>query len=275
MKHELQYIDIDGIRLAYLDVGDGPETVVFSHSYLFDHRHFEHQIEALARHYRVIAFDHRDHGQSDRVDAGYVLDDLVADAISLIERLDVGPVHFVGLSTGGFVGMRIALKRPELIARLVLMDTDAGRDGFVGRLRNFALLTALRFVGVAPLVGTAMRLMFGRRFLGDPERRDEAEMWRRRLGENEAGALIRFARAILARDDVTARLAGIRAPTLVVVGEYDRALPPVAARRIARAIPGAALSVIPDAGHLCTVDQPSRVSDVLMRFLNWPVRQVS
>ena len=222
----MKRVTVDGVELAYLERGSGPETVVFSHSYLVDHRHFLPQIHALSEHYRVIAFDHRDHGQSAMSSTHYGLDDLVSDAVGLIDAVVGEPCHFVGLSTGGFVGMRIALRYPGRLLSLVLMDTDARSERTLLRIRNKLMLMSLRLFGAKPLMGQTMKLMFGPSFRADDERREEAELWKSRMAANDTRALIRFGSAIFARDDVLADLGSLRLPTLIMAGEHDRALAP-------------------------------------------------
>ena len=263
----MQRIAVDGIELAYVDEGSGPETVVISHSFLVDHRHFDAQIESLSRTHRVVAFDHRDHGASDRVGDDYDIHDLVKDADGVIRALDLAPCHFVGLSTGGFVGMRMALADPEHFRSLTLMDTSAGSESGVTGFKNRILLLLLRTIGLRPLLGTAMKTMFGPVFMKDPDRGDERELWRARMADNDPKALIRFGKAILGRDDVLDRMGEIRIPTLVVAGADDRAVPVKHARELAEAIPGAELSLVPDAGHLCTIEQPDAVGDLLGSFI--------
>lgn len=263
----VEHLEVGGTDLAYIDTGSGPETVVFSHSYLVDHRHFTPQIDALSATHRVVAYDHRDHGESRHASAPYELDDLVADGRAVLDGLGIDRCHWIGLSTGGFVGMRLALAEPERFATLTLMDTSAQRDDPRTRIKNRGLLLALRAVGIRPLLGTAMATMFAPAFRKDPARQDEVSLWRQRIAANDRDALIRFGNAIFGRDDILATLAALDVPTHVVVGEDDRATPPRFARAMAETIPGATLSVIPDAGHLCTIDQPAAVNDRLTEFL--------
>lgn len=260
-------VHVNGVDLAFIDVGHGPTTVVFSHSYLVDHRQFEAQIEDLSADHRVVAFDHRDHGRSQRLDAGYGMYDLVDDAEALLDELGVARCHFVGLSTGGFVGMRLAFRSPELFASLTLMDTSASTDRGLRRVRNTAMVAALGVVGTAPLMPFAMRTMFSTRFLRDRSRREEVEAWRSRIKANDADALRRFAGAIFSRDDVSSQIDRIRAPTLVVTGGEDRALPVDDARMLAATIPGADLVVVEEAGHLCTIERPGEVTAALRAFV--------
>lgn len=256
----------DGVQLHYTEHGAGEETVVFSHSYLVDHRHFGPQLEALRSRYRVLAYDHRGHGQSDRPSDGYTMERIYADGVAFVEALETGPVHWIGLSTGGFVGMRIACRRPELIRSLVLMDTSAGEPVF-NKIKYRTMFLMLRAFGFGPLLGSVMSSMFGRTFLKDPARAEERIHWRQQIGGNDVDMTIRFGKAIFSRDDVTDQLRDVALPTLVVVGEDDRGTPPDMARHLAATIPGARLEVIPRAGHLCTVEEPDAVNRVLLDFL--------
>lgn len=260
-------IEANGIRLFYIDRGSGPETVVFSHSYVVDHRHFAAQIEALTPRYRVIAYDHRDHGQSQRVSGTYDLDDLTADGIALIEELGVGPCHWVGLSTGGFVGLRLALRRPELLRSLVLASTSAEPEVAVRRLKYRLLLLIVRTLGFGPVMGATTKAMFSSAFVTSAERAAERALWQQRFTDNDPAALTRFAEAIFWRDDVSPRLGEIRVPTLVVHGEDDAALPLARAHAMADGIPGARLAVIPGGGHLCSVDAEPAFTAAVEEFL--------
>ena len=259
-------VEVNGIRLHVVDEGAG-EPVVFSHSYLVDLRQFDHQVERLRGRYRVVAYDHRDHGASARSAAPYDLDTLVDDAEALLEATGSTPCHWVGLSTGGFVGMRLALRSPHLLRSLTLMDTTGSSETRWYRLRNEIMLFVARNLSMSLVGGPATRLMLGRTVLGDPARREVVTRWRRRILANDPRALTRFGRAIFARDDVLDALRSLEVPTQVVVGEADRALPRRAAADLAAAIPGARLSVVPRAGHLCTIDEPEAVSGLLVAFL--------
>jgi 3-oxoadipate enol-lactonase len=258
---------VNGVRLHYDEAGDGPETIVFSHSYLLDGRHFAPQLDALSARYRCVAYDHRGHGRSEAARSGYEMEGLYADGLGVIEALGLAPCHWVGLSTGGFVGLRLALRRPDLLRGLVLMDTSADPEPRANRLRYRAMLLLLQTFGYWPLVGAVERILYGPRFRRDPARRDERQRWRARITAHDIPAMVRFGRGIFARDGLRERLGEITVPTLVVVGEHDKATPPATARRIADGIPGARLVVIPEAGHLTTLEAPDEVNRALEEFL--------
>ena len=84
----------NGIQLHYEEMGSGPDTIIFSHSYLVNHYHFHYQMEAFKDRYRCIAFDHRGHGQSEIADDGYEMENLYADAVGFMELYKANR-HFV------------------------------------------------------------------------------------------------------------------------------------------------------------------------------------
>lgn len=260
-------IEVGGVRLSYVERGSGSETIVFSHSYLIDWSHFAPQIEALSGRYRCLAYDHRGHGGSTPVRSRYDIEAIYRDGERFVEAAAGGPCHFVGLSTGGFVGLRLAIRRPELVRSLTLMATSAEAEPPGPRRRYRLMILALVLAGPGPLVDRVMPLLFGRAFLADPARRPEVEALRRRVEHLTRLPTARFGAAIFDRPDLTADLRRINTPTLVVVGEDDRAQPPARARHMAERIPGAELAVIPRAGHISTLEEPAAVNAVLAEFL--------
>lgn len=257
----------NGTRLFYTDTGDGEEVVVFSHSYLVDLRQFEHQIAALSQDFRVIAYDHRDHGRSATVPGAYTLDDITQDGLALLDGLGLERVHWIGLSTGGFVGQRIALQQPERLRSLVLMDTSALPEPRLNRLKYRGMFAVLRLVGFGPVIGATKKALFGPTFLQGAAHAEARALWTERIQAMDPAAIIRFGNAIFSRGDILPELRRLQVPTLVVVGEDDRATTPTKARALAGAIPGARLELIPDAGHLSTIEQPEAAAEVLRAFL--------
>ncbi len=94
----MPFLTINGARLHYDDEGDGPQTIIFSHGLLFSGKMFAAQVAALKDRYRCITFDHRGQGQSEVTESEYDIDALTGDAAQLIEKLEIAPYHFVGLS---------------------------------------------------------------------------------------------------------------------------------------------------------------------------------
>lgn len=258
---------VDGVELFYKETGDGPETIVFSHGLLMDHSMFEAQRAAFEGHYRVIAYDHRGQGQSQHADRGQDMDTLAADATALIQALNAAPCHFVGLSMGGFVGMRLAARQPALLRTLTLMNTGPDREPWSNRLRYGFLAQLVRVVGIAPFTGTAVRALFGETTRRNPERQAMLAEWTAKLRQrprNVARALI----GVMERREVTPdELRSINCPTLIITGEDDTSRPPSDSERLALFIPGARLVRIPGSGHSSSLEAPEAVTAAIREHL--------
>jgi pimeloyl-ACP methyl ester carboxylesterase len=260
-------VSINGVELHYQESGDGSETIVFSHSYLLDSSHFQPQIDVLKTSFRCVAFDHRGHGGSEKTRTGYHMENLYADAVGFIEAVGRPPCHFVGLSTGGYIGVRLGYRRPDLLKSLVLMDTSADPDRGWPLVQYRFLLFLTRFVGARFIAGQAYPFLFGRTFREDTARREEGSTWLEMIAANDRNSVIQFGKGIFARKGVYNEIASIRTPTLVVVGQEDVSTPVNAARRLARRIPESELVIIPNAGHICTIESPEAVNQALTGFL--------
>ena len=247
-------IKVNNVELYYQSVGNASETILFSHGYLMNNTMFNGQIAEFKDRFQCVSFDHRGHGQSEVTKNGYDLDNLVADAIQLIEALDVGPVHFTGMSTGGFVGMRIALRRPDLLKSLVLMDTSAEAENDKAVKQYNLLLWMVKYVGWWSVIGQVMPILFHKSFLKDDSRQTEVKKWRDIVTGHSKKGCILFGKGIFSRDTVLEQLANVSLPVAVIVGEQDIATTPEYAQRMADAIPNAKLYNIPDAGHSGAVE---------------------
>lgn len=259
-------VKVNNAELYYRSVGDGPETILFSHGYLMSNTMFNGQIEAMKTQFRCVAYDHRGHGQSEVTKDGYELSNIVTDAISLIEELGIGPVHFVGMSTGGFVGMRIALRRPELLKSLVLMDTTAEEEDKTVLKKYNLLLWLVKYVGWWAVIGQVLPILFHKSFLEDETRQAEVEEWKKIITGHDKKGIAPFGKGIFARDSVLDRLSGLSLPTAVIVGEEDVGTPPEYSQRMADAIPNAKMYTIPDAGHSAAVEKPTVVAEAMREF---------
>lgn len=264
----MSYVLVNGAKLFYKSVGDAQQTVLFSHGYLMNHSMFDGQIQALSQQFRCISYDHRGHGQSEVTKEGYELDNLVDDAIALIETLNLGAVHFVGMSTGGFIGMRIALKRPELLKSLVLMDTSAQAEPASDLKQYDLLMWIVKYIGWWPVINKAMRLLFYQDFLEDRTRKEEVKKWKNIItGHNKAG-VIAFGKGIFSRNSVLEQLSNIDLPTAVIVGEQDVSTKPECSQKMADTIKEAKLYTISHAGHSAAVEQPQKVAQAMQSFYN-------
>ncbi len=259
-------VRVNNVVIHYNEYGKGKETLLFSHGYLMNSSMFKGQIDSFKDTFRCISFDHRGHGESEVSTNGYELDNLVTDAICLIEKLELGSVHFIGMSTGGFVGMRIAIRRPELLKSMVLMDTSAEEEDKKTLKKNYVLLWIVQNIGWFPVIGKVMSILFHKSFLKDKSRQQEVKKWRKIImGQNKKGMIL-FGKMIFARDNVLDKLKVVNIPTGVIVGENDVGTPPRYNKRIAEMMPNADYFTIPDAGHSAAVEKPGEVTKAMAKF---------
>ena len=263
----IRTFDAEGIQLSVLERGQG-QIICFSHGLLFRKEMYAAQIEALSDTYRCVAWDHRGQGDS-ATPPGRVatIEQCTDDAIALIEALDAGPVHFVGLSMGGFVGMRIAARRPALIRSLVLIETAADTEPVANQRKYRRLNWAARLFGITRwLSGRVEPILFGKSFLNNADRQDEVELWRTRLMSN-GRRVYKAVNGVIERDACMAECARITAPVLQLHGEEDVAITEARARQTSEAIPGARFELLPGTGHSASIEQPELVTSRIRAFL--------
>lgn len=242
---------------------DGPadgSALVLSNSLGATMSMWDPQIPALAQWLRVVRYDHRGHGGSPVPPGPYRLADLARDVLGLLDRLGLDRAHFCGLSLGGMIGMWLAANAPERIDRLVLCCTAADLPSQPWHDRA----ETVRADGTGAVASSVVERWFTPALRArDPElvRRSEA-MVAATPPQGYAGCC-----DAIATMDVAGQLDRITAPTLVIAGADDPATPPEHAERIATAIRGARLEVIPGAAHLSNMEQAEAVTELILDHL--------
>jgi len=263
----MPHIYLNGANLYYEEQGRGPEPIVFAHGLLWSGRMFDNQVAAFKELYRCITFDFRGQGQSQVTRNGYEMDTLSEDAAAVIEKLQAAPCHFVGLSMGGFIGMRLAIRRPHLLKSLILLETSADPEPTetISRYRTLAWIA--RWLGIGLVANKVMPIMFGKKFMSDPTRATLREEWKRRLIANRRVGVYRATMGVIYRQAVYDQLDRINVPTLIIVGDQDVATPLTKSERMHDRIRDSKLVVIPGAGHTSTVEEPETVNVAIEEFL--------
>lgn len=258
----------NGVRLHYVEAGQGAETIVFSHGLLMSSEMFSGQIERLSKDYRCIAYDHRGQGRSAAPETGYDMDTVTDDAKALIEALEAAPCHFAGLSMGGFVGLRLASRHPELLQSLIILESSADPEPPGSRRKYKMLAFVARWLGMRPVIDRVMSILFGKTFMADPGRKDERKKWADHILGGDIKSMLKALAGVTEREGVHDELSGISTPTLVIVGDEDIATTPDKAKRIAAGIGNAKLVTIPRAGHSSSIEEPEAVSHAIRVFLS-------
>lgn len=255
--------------IAYTDTGapagraDAP-VVLFAHGLLFSGWMFQHQIAHLREKYRCVTIDFRGQGDSPRALGGYDMDTLTVDVSELLRHLQIPVVNFVGLSMGGFVGIRLAARNPEIIHSLALFDTAATAERPVNRRKYTTLAKVYRVAGISPLRSRVAPIM-----LAEPARSAPwVDEWMAMLERTDRAGLTQAIYSVADRDPCEDEAIRIIAPTLIAVGTQDAATPPADARRLVELIATTTYHEIPGAGHSPTMERPDEVNAILEAFLS-------
>ena len=124
------YVDLAGVRSWYDERGDG-DPLVLLHGGVVDSGFYERNSDALAEHFHVYSPDRRGHGRTPDVEGPMTFEAGVDDTVALLEQLVGGPAHLVGHSNGAFIALLTALRRPDLVRKLVMVSGGFHRDGLV------------------------------------------------------------------------------------------------------------------------------------------------
>jgi 3-oxoadipate enol-lactonase len=258
---------INGTEYAYTDEGEGP-LLLFGHGLLASKAMFDAQIEELSDRWRCVSVDWPGHGDSGHRPGGWSFYDMVDDTVALVSELGHDKAVFAGLSQGGMVFMRLAMEHPELVHALILLDTSAGPE-------NAESLPAYEQLREGLLKGddaqrdqmadAVTNILYGPTW---HERDPDGVVHEKALMLSHDRDGINLAcRAVFDRDDVTARLDEITAPTLVICGEDDAATTPDNSELLAERIAGAELVMIPESGHHSPIENPAAVTEAMETFL--------
>lgn len=219
------------------------------------------QTAALAKHFRVIRFDHPGHGGSPSQPTPRTIADIGADVLSLLDDAAIDRASYVGLSLGGMVGMWLAAHAPQRIDRLALLCTSAQLEPAEYWHQRASAVTAR---GMDAVVDSVPVRWFTAAFRsGYPQ---VYESYREMLRSSKPDGYAACCEVIAAMD-LRADLKLIEADTLVIAGADDEAIPVPHAEAIASGIASSRLEVVADAAHLANVEQPARITELLLDHL--------
>jgi len=276
----------DGPRLHVRTAGPpgAPITVVLLHGWVLDGRTWHRQVRALAKVARVVTYDARGHGRSGGIDRSSATLDQLGDDLAEVLRAvaPTGKVVLGGHSLGGMTIMEYAHRHPadfaERVAGLFLLSTTAeghthtvyGLPPRVAQLVRMAETTSAQVLArlgdwrphrafTLALRPSLRWLLFG--YPCDPA---DVRLTTKAVMRASLGSIGGFRPSVGAQARLETLAALPTVPTAVLVGERDRLTPPVCALSIAKALPGAALTICPDAGHMLMLERPDVVTDALL-----------
>jgi 3-oxoadipate enol-lactonase len=246
--------------------GASAPAVLINHAILTSSAIWQAQAQMLVREgYRVICLDSRGHGRSPAAAAPYAMSDLVADNIAVLDALGLDRVHYLGVSQGGMTGLGLALAHPDRLASLCICAARADAPAaFAAQWDD--RIDLVRDKGINALALPTAQRWFGPAFL--EAHADVASQLLACIEQTSVEGFIGCARAIQGLSYLP-DLGAIRTPTTLLVGARDEGMV-VAMRDIEPRMPGARLTIIPDAGHLPQIDQPEVFNTHLLEHLRRP-----
>lgn len=267
-----KHVTLGGVRLCYVDAGQGDDVLVFLHPAMSNLKVWREAIREFQGRFRVIALDLPGSGKSDKPSRfRYHPEAFASVTARLLDHLGVAAATLVGNSNGGATALAFALQFPQRTQRLVLVGAAGIRARAPWKQRFLRWVLTPTHIATSNLYLT--KVFAERALFVKPSPRTDAflsDLLALRGAGEEYARWVR-AQAKLVRSavsyDVSAQLASIQAPTLLIWGERDRLLPKEDALLAQKAVKGAELVLLPEVGHMPEVEVPEAFNKVLDAFL--------
>ena len=258
-----QWIEVNGTALRYEVSGTGPSTLVLVHEMGGTLDSWDHVLPALSATRRVLRYDTRGAGQSEKLAATPTMALMADDIAALLDSQGItGPVAIAGCAVGGGIAMTFALRHPARTAALIAMGPATGVAP-ERRAATLARAEATIKAGMAAVVEESFASSY------PPEVRHNAEHYREfraRWIANDPHSYACIYR-MLVETDLAPSYGRIACPALLLAGIHDKLRPPALVEPIAQAIPGARFQAL-DSGHFMAVQTPGLVAEAIGRFLS-------
>jgi pimeloyl-ACP methyl ester carboxylesterase len=260
----MPYITINTCRFYYEERGQG-DALVLIHGLGSSTRDWEVQVDAFAPTFRVITFDLRGHGRSDKPAGPYTIPLFAADIIGLFKGLNIEQAHLVGISLGGAIAFQCALDHPEMLKTLTIVNSAP----LLGLNDQEARQEIDRRVGIVQQMGMqAMGQSLAPGLFPKPEHAALRGAFIERWAANDPAAYIAATRA-MAGWNVLNQISTIHCPTLILTADQDYS--PVSVKEAyTKLMPNARLVVLPDAHHAAPMETPVQFNAALRTFLKEP-----
>ena len=243
---------------AVVEGPDDAPVLLLSNSLGADLTMWDPQVPALTGRFRVVRYDTRGHGRSAVPDGDSTIDDLTDDVVALLDRLGVDSAHVAGLSIGGMTALRLAAREPRRVRTLTVLCSSA-HPGNDQSWRDRA--AAVRAAGTGSIADAVISRWLTPAYAAA---HPDTVAGLRAVFEANPDEGYASCCAVLAGLDLRDDLDRITAPTLVVSGAEDPALPPEHQQLIADRVPGARLLTVSPGAHLANIEQAATVTDALL-----------
>jgi pimeloyl-ACP methyl ester carboxylesterase len=265
-------VKANDIQIAYEINGAGPPLVLIAgvgYGAWFWHK----IVPQLSQHYKVITFDNRGAGGSDKPAGPYSISMMAADTASLLDALGIESPYVMGHSLGGFIAQELVVTRPDLVSKLILASTNYGGVKVIPITPEAMEVLTSRESDPLELARRGIKIACAPGFVAR-QLKIAQELINYRftnpvpLPQYQAQVAAGAGMAILTDEQVDQRMAAIQVPTLVLFGEFDQVVPPGNADLMAEKIAKAQTQIIPATGHIFPIENPAATVDALQDFLS-------
>jgi pimeloyl-ACP methyl ester carboxylesterase len=261
---------VNGVNLYYEVHGQGEPLVMImgfggtQSGWIFQRRAFQ-------KHFRVITFDNRGVGKSDKPEGPYSIRMMAEDTIGLMDHLNIQKAHILGISMGGYIAQELAINHPERVQKLILGCTYARQDEKCGHSTEYhcglglpdgCSADELKKVPVSKVLRTEFPLAFNNRLYSMVTGFLMSFLARRMATDGVAAQF-----QAIAEHDTLERLHLIQAPTLVITGTEDRIIKPASSEVLAKMIPNATLVKIAGGSHSVFIGKSRKFNKEVLDFL--------
>ena len=256
-------IKANGITINYqVDGPEGAPWIVLSNSLATNLAMWDQQADDFKSAFRVLRYDQRGHGATDAPAGRYTFEQLIADALALMDGLGIKKAHFGGLSMGGATALGFAQKHPDRLDKVIVCDTPCQSTPTSAQQWEERIVIAQK-QGMEPLVEPTVGRWFPPEVIAaKPPHVDKV---RQMVRTTPVNGFIGCA-AALANHDYASAVATVTRPVLFMAGEKD-GVTPVAMRKLSAALPGSRYVELPGAGHISNMDQPEGFTWAIADFL--------
>lgn len=254
-------LNLDDIDLYYEVVGEGT-PLLFIHGLGSSSRDWEEQVDFFVTRYKVIVFDVRGHGQSDKPPGPYSIPLFTKDTSKMLKALGIGPAYVVGISMGGMIAFQLAVSQPEMVRSLVIVNSG---PEFIVRTFKERMQVWQRFFIMRLLGMRKIGKVLSKRLFPKAEHEELRAVFVERWAKNDARAYRDAMRAIIGWS-IADQIENIRCSTLVLASDGDYT--PVAAKKAyVERMAMAELVVIEDARHALPAEKPREFNAAIEAFL--------
>lgn len=264
-----KFIDIHGKQLAYLDEGQG-FPILFGHSFLWHAHMWRPQIDFLKNHFRCIVPELWGHGESDNLNVNeYSIDQLTEDYHTLMHQLELEEFAVVGLSVGAMWATQMAIKHPNHVKALVIMDSFVGPEPEKTKLKYSDMTNQSLNDGcyTPTMIDSLLPFFFSpENIQGNSQIVLDFKKYLSNIPTENIATISVLSHTIFNRKSLLDQLPTLSIPTQVIVGELD--LPrPVAEAQVMADLLNTPVNIIKNAAHISTLEQPDDVTHALHTFL--------